>query len=192
MTTPVTTLPADNKDGGEISVYDGFPSAPDRTALIKAFEGGVFGEGLLEDEGAPVGPFTTKSYRISRAVATIAQDGGHVTGGALAQGLVFAQWAEAPEGGALLKVTLTAPTTSSWGKGDSSALCQELAKTRCLQQYVKQVPNLLSAVSNLKEAMTVVPSFVGGWDESYRKLQERLIQGALAVLAREKADVALS
>lgn len=191
MSTPVTTLPADNKDGGEISVYDGFPSEGDRAALLKAFEGGIFGEALLQDEGAPVGPFSTKSYRVSRAVATIAQEGGHVTGGALAQGLIFAQWQEAPEGGSLLKITLTAPTSSSWGKGDSSSLCQELAKTRCIQQYVKQIPNLLSAVSGLKEAMTVIPSFVGGWDESYRKLQERLIHAALAALAREKAEVAL-
>jgi hypothetical protein len=172
--SPVATVPADLDNSAQLFVYDGYPSSENwaRDILARAQVCGHARdlealEALTQLElGAPLGSFSSESYRVSRAVGLIAPlDAGDSTAGlrgvCIAQGLCHATWKHT-ETADFLVVRFIAPTSFGWGAGKSS-LSQEYLKARCLQQFAHQAHSLLKNIADCGSATAVVTEFVGAW-----------------------------
>lgn len=195
MKSPAVIAPFSTKFESNIEVFDGYPSPEVKSLVLQCVKASeIPAELACEEEGAPIGKYSEKSYRLARAVGLVLPDSnkseqrylqGH--GGSLAQGILFCQWLPGfEEGQKVLKLTIEAPYCASWGVAGTSEFCQELVKARCLTQYLKQVTSLLKGIAQVEDAVTVIPSFVGEWDASSVKMQEKIVRVVLNTLTEQK------
>jgi hypothetical protein len=186
---PALSLPASLTSDASLAVFDDFPDGQDWVQEVlthvnertRSKDFSQVKQLVHLEAGAPVGRFTTESYRVARAFGVVTKPSADseepastsVLGGCLAQGLCYATWKQGSSG-RFLVVTFNAPSSVGWGQG-RGLLSLEYLKARCIQQFAHQARSLLEHVQDLGEARAVLTEFLGDWGPETEHLRRGLM-----------------